>query len=57
MGDYALPCFKLAKVLRKSPALIAEGIAADYPADEHRLGGQGPQRVCQLPHRKGGARK
>ena len=34
MGDYALPCFKLAKVLRKSPALIAEGIASDYPADE-----------------------
>ena len=34
MGDYALPCFKLAKVLRKSPALIAEDIAANYPADE-----------------------
>lgn len=33
MGDYALPCFKLAKVLRKSPALIAEDIAANYPAD------------------------
>ncbi len=24
MGDYALPCFKFAKVLRKSPAAIAE---------------------------------
>ena len=24
MGDYALPCFKFAKVLRKSPVLIAE---------------------------------
>ena len=34
MGDYALPCFKLAKVLRKSPALIAEGIAQSYPVDE-----------------------
>ena len=33
MGDYALPCFKLAKVLRKSPALIAEAIAKDYPLD------------------------
>ena len=33
MGDYALPCFKLAKVLRKSPALIAEDIAANYPLD------------------------
>ena len=34
MGDYALPCFKFAKVLRKSPALIAQDIAANYPADE-----------------------
>lgn len=34
MGDYALPCFKFAKVLRKSPALIAQDIAANYPADD-----------------------
>ena len=27
MGDYAFPCFKLAKVLRKAPPLIAKGIA------------------------------
>lgn len=27
MGDYAFPCFKLAKVFRKSPLLIAEDIA------------------------------
>ena len=27
MGDYALPCFKLAKVLRKAPPMIAKGIA------------------------------
>ena len=26
MGDYAFPCFKLAKVYRKSPAIIAEEI-------------------------------
>ena len=24
MGDYALPCFKFAKVMRKSPVMIAE---------------------------------
>ena len=24
MGDYALPCFKFAKILRKSPQMIAE---------------------------------
>ena len=27
MGDYAFPCFKLAKTLRKAPPLIARGIA------------------------------
>ena len=31
MGDYALPCFKLAKVLRKSPAAIAEALCAAFP--------------------------
>ncbi|QTD40517.1 arginine--tRNA ligase [Sporosarcina sp. Te-1] len=34
MGDYALPCFSMAKTLRKSPKLIAEEIAASvsHPA-------------------------
>ena len=27
MGDYAFPCFRLAKVLRKAPPMIAAGIA------------------------------
>ena len=34
MGDYAFPCFKLAKILRKAPPLIAKSIAeaiADDP--------------------------
>ena len=34
MGDYALPCFRFAKALRKSPARIAEEIAAAIPADD-----------------------
>ena len=34
MGDYSLPCFRLAKALRKPPAAIAEELAAAYPADE-----------------------
>ena len=34
MGDFALPCFRLAKTMRKAPALIAEELAANYPADE-----------------------
>ena len=35
MGDYALPCFKLAKVLRKAPVLIAEELANSFAADEY----------------------
>ncbi|MCD7729512.1 MAG: arginine--tRNA ligase [Clostridia bacterium] len=31
MGDYALPCFKFAKVLRKSPVVIAQDIASRFP--------------------------
>ena len=34
MGDYALPCFKFAKVLRKSPAMIAEGLKAGFLTDD-----------------------
>ncbi len=30
MGDYALPCFKFAKILRKSPAIIAEEFAKTF---------------------------
>ena len=34
MGDYALPCFRFAKILRKSPVAIAEELKAKIPADE-----------------------
>ena len=34
MGDYALPCFKLAKLLRKSPVAIAENLKENFPIDE-----------------------
>ena len=34
MGDYAFPCFKLAKVLRKAPPLIAADIADAIKDDE-----------------------
>ena len=34
MGDYALPCFKFAKILRKSPVMIAEGLKAAVATDE-----------------------
>ena len=33
MGDYALPCFKLAKKLRKAPPLIAKDIASALEGD------------------------
>ena len=35
MGDFALPCFKLAKVMRKAPPLIAKGIAEKL--SEHKM--------------------
>lgn len=34
MGDYALPCFKFAKVLRKSPVVIAQELAEKIVADQ-----------------------
>ncbi len=34
MGDYAFPCFKLAKVLRKAPPMIAKGIADQIAENE-----------------------
>ena len=33
MGDYAFPCFRLAKVLRKAPPMIAKDIAAKIGED------------------------
>ncbi len=34
MGDYAFPCFKLAKVLRKAPPLIAKDVAEQIKDNE-----------------------
>ncbi len=34
-GDYSLPCFKFAKIFRKSPALIAEDLACTFTCDEY----------------------
>ena len=33
LGDYAFPCFKLSKALRKSPMMIADALAAEIHAD------------------------
>lgn len=33
MGDYALPCFKFAKVMRKSPVMIAEELKNNFLTD------------------------
>ncbi len=35
MGDYALPCFKLSKLLRRSPVQIAESLASSFIPDEY----------------------
>lgn len=34
MGDFALPCFKFAKAMRKSPVLIAEELKNAYVTDD-----------------------
>lgn len=34
MGDYAIPCFKFAKTMRKSPVMIANALKESYPVDE-----------------------
>ncbi len=34
LGDYALPCFKFSKVLRKSPVAVAETLKERFPADD-----------------------
>ncbi|MDR1690183.1 MAG: arginine--tRNA ligase [Clostridiales bacterium] len=33
MGDFAFPCFKLSKTLKKSPAIIAEQLSASFAND------------------------
>ncbi len=35
MGDFALPCFKLAKIMRMPPVKIATDLAESYECDEH----------------------
>ncbi len=35
MGDYAFPCFKLAKTLRKSPQIIAQELKEKIEVDEY----------------------
>ena len=34
-GDYAFPCFKLAKVLKKSPNLIADNLKSNIKVSEN----------------------
>jgi len=34
MGDYALPCFRFAKALRKSPVMIANELKEVFPTDD-----------------------
>ncbi len=34
MGDYAIPCFKFAKIMRKSPVMIAESLKESFQTDD-----------------------
>ncbi len=35
MGDFALPCFKLSKIMRRSPVQIAEMLKAEFVIDQN----------------------
>ena len=35
MGDFALPCFKLSKIMRRPPILIAQTLAQEFVLDEY----------------------
>ena len=37
MGDYAFPCFKLARVFRKAPNIIAENITSEINEKEYEI--------------------
>ncbi len=37
MGDYALPCFKLSKIMRRPPVVIAQTLADAFVPDENIL--------------------
>ena len=50
MGDYALPCFKFAKVMRKSPVAIAEELKNTFATDDAISEVVGQYRKA-LPHR------
>ena len=41
LGDYAFPCFKLAKTMRKAPNLIAQELV-------EKLAGEKRQRICEF---------
>ena len=32
LGDYAFPCFRLSRTLRKAPPAIASALCEDYPS-------------------------
>jgi len=38
MGDFALPCFKLSKIMRRPPVVIAETLASSFATDEYISG-------------------
>ena len=44
LGDYAFPCFKLAKIFRKAPNLIAEELASKMGSSEYfeKIENKGP---------------
>ena len=48
MGDFAFPCFQLAKVFRKAPNMIATEIAEKIPASEECIKSRSNGTICKL---------
>ena len=47
-GNFTIPCFSLAKTLRKAPKLIAEDLAAQVNRELIEYGGFGAHRLVPL---------
>lgn len=48
LGDYAFPCFKLAKTMRKAPNLIAQELAGKTGGRQYVFRGEKRQRICEF---------
>ena len=46
LGDFAFPCFPLARTLKKAPPAIAAELAEQLNADLENIKTKSPQNIC-----------